>query len=262
MQPDPSQNNVLVQTVLCSRSATTHEQFVFQQRPTNTRKAQIAERFVESVLALWHVSAISSEVACTMFWWTGKVGLQGDVPRLALRFGRRRENYKRHLEICLGHAKGRQLHFLLPVPSHKRHDLTRSVHDVPTMPKHDVLAKGLRDSATVPFKLEEARENGTLPRACWDHPVAAPLCCQWRFLWTASPTATQIVSWACGHVVSLIRKRQMCKCGCQGWCSQFSLMTLLRWSLKAMADGRCMCGRHLDISRQFCSNACLGKSIL
>ena len=134
MQPDPSQNNVHVQTVLCSRSATTHKQFVFQQRPTNTRKAQIAERFVESVLALWHVSAISSEVACTMFWWTGKVGLQGDVPRLALRFGRRSGNYKRHLDIYLGHANGRQLHYLLPVPSHKRHGLTRTVHDVPTMP--------------------------------------------------------------------------------------------------------------------------------
>ena len=30
------------------------------------------------------------------------------------------------------------------------------------------------------------------------------------------------------HVVALIRKRQMCKCGCQGWRSQFPLMTLLR----------------------------------
>ena len=31
------------------------------------------------------------------------------------------------------------------------------------MPMHEVLAKELCDSATVPFKLEKARENGTLP---------------------------------------------------------------------------------------------------
>ena len=30
---------------------------------------------------------------------------------------------------------------------------------------HEVLGKEFRDSATVPFKLEEARENGTLLRA-------------------------------------------------------------------------------------------------
>ena len=44
------------------------------------------------------------------------------------------------------------------------------------------------------------------------------------------------------HVVALIRKRQMFKCGCEGWCSQFPLMTLLRWSLKARADGKYVCG--------------------
>ena len=126
---------------------------------------------MESVLALWHVSAVSSEVVCIIFWWAAKAGLQGDVPRLALSPGGRSGNYKRHLDTCLGHAKGRLLHSLLPVPGHKRRDLTRTVHDVPTMPLHEVLAKELRDSATVPFKLEEARENGTLRRAHWDHPV-------------------------------------------------------------------------------------------
>ena len=51
----------------------------------------------------------------------------------------------------------------------------------------------------------------------------------------------------------------MCKCGCQEWCSQFPLMTLLPWSLKAMAVG---CGGQLDISRQMCLKACAGESIL
>ena len=203
---------------------------------------------MESVLALWHVSAVSSEVVCTIFWWAG---LQGDVPRLA---GGRSGNYKRHLDTCLGHAKGRQLHCLLPVPGHKRHELTRTVHDVPTMPMHEVLAKELRDSATVPFKLEEARENGTLPRAYWDHPVvkasSTPVLPVAVFMDGAAYSHTDSVLgvWAINmisqkrHVVALMRKRQMCKHGCQGWCSQFPLMTLLRWSLEAVAHGRYVWG--------------------
>ena len=37
---------------------------------------------------------------------------------------------------------------------------TRGIIPAP-MPMHEVLAKELRDAAAVPFKLEEARENGT-----------------------------------------------------------------------------------------------------
>ena len=179
----------------------------------------------------------------------------------------------RHLDTCLGNAEGRQLHFLLPVLGHKRHDLTRTVHDVPTMPMHEVLAKELRDSATVPLKLEEACENGTLSRACWDHPVveaSSTLVLPVAVFMDGvahSHTDSVLGVWAINmisqnrHVVALIRKRQMCQGGCQGWCSQFPLMTLLRWSLKATADGRYVWG-HLDISHQFCSKACLGKSML
>ena len=175
---------------------------------------------MESVLALWHVSAVSSEVVCTIFW--AKAGLQGDVPRLALSPGGRSGNYKRYLDKCLGHAKGRQLHNLLPVIGHKRHDLTRTVHDVPTLPMHEVLANELRDSVTVPFKLEEARENGSLRRAYWDHPVvkasSTPVLPVAVFMDGVAYSHTDSVlgAWAINmisqkrHVVALIRKRQMC----------------------------------------------------
>ena len=127
---------------------------------------------------------------------------------------------------------------------------------------HEALAKELRDSATMPFKLEEARENGTLHRAYWDHPVvkasSTPVLPVAVFMDGVAHSHTDSVLgvWAINmigqkcHKVALIRKRQMCKCGCQGWCSQFPLMALLRWYLKATN------------SRQFCSKACLGKSIL
>ena len=138
-----------------------------------------------------------------------------------------------------------------PVPGHKRRDLTRTVHDVPTVPMHEVLANELRDSAPVPFKLEEAREHRTLPRACCDRPIgkaSSTLCVasggfhgrrrlQPQRYRAGRVGAINMISQK-RHVVALIRKWQMCKCGCQGWCSQFPLLTFLRWSLKAIADRR------------------------
>ena len=58
----------------------------------------------------------------------------------------------------------------------------------------------------------------------WRRP--APLCCQWRFFMDGvaySHTDSVLGVWAINmisqnrHVVALIRKRQMCQGGCQGW---------------------------------------------
>ena len=182
---------------------------------------EATERFVASALTFWHVSAIRSEVVRTCLAGQRKAGLLGDVPRLALRPGGRSGNYKRHLDICHGHAKGRQLYFLLPVLGHESHDLTRTVHDVPTTPVLEVLAKELRDSATGPFKREDTRENGTLPRASWDHPVvkasSTPVLPVAVYMdkFAHSRTDSVLGVWAINvmsqehHVVALVRKRQV-----------------------------------------------------
>ena len=39
------------------------------------RNLEATEQFVEFALALWHVSAVSSEVLCTINWWAPKAGL-------------------------------------------------------------------------------------------------------------------------------------------------------------------------------------------
>ena len=104
------------------------------------------------------------------------------------------------------------------------------VHDVPTMPMHEVLAKELRDPARVSFKIEEARENGTLLRAYWDHPVAKASSTP------VLPVAIFMDGIACSHTDSVLgvwainmisHKRHVVA-------SQLPLMTLLRWSLKRM----------------------------
>ena len=53
----------------------------FNTVPLTPEKFKIAiwrPQNVESVLALWHVYALGSEVVSTIFWWAAKAGLQGD----------------------------------------------------------------------------------------------------------------------------------------------------------------------------------------
>ena len=107
------------------------------------------------------------------------------------------------------------------MPGHESHDLTRTVHDVPTTPVLEVLAKELRDSATGPFKREDTRENGTLPRASWDHPVvkasSTPVLpvAVFMYKFDCSRTDSVLGVWAINmisqehHEVALVSKRQV-----------------------------------------------------
>ena len=203
------------------------EEMNVQHRPTNTSNVRMAQSW-RPQNGLWRLCSRSGTYLPSAPRWSApclagqrKAGLPANVPRLALRPGGRSGNCKRHLDICHWHAKGRQLHYLLPVPGHKSHDLTRTVHDVPTTPVLEVLAKELRDSATGPFKREDTRENGTLPRASWDHPVvkasSTPVLPVAVYMdkFAHSRTDSVLGVWAINvmsqehHVVALVRKRQV-----------------------------------------------------
>lgn len=46
------------------------------------------------------------------------------------------------------------------------------------------------------------------------------------------------------HLVALVRKRMVCRCGCGGWDTYFALLQFLRWSFRAMANGIFPSARH------------------
>ena len=39
------------------------------------------------------------------------------------------------------------------------------------------------------------------------------------------------------HLLGVIRKSKICRCGCRGWCSFFPVFLFLNWSLRALASG-------------------------
>ena len=46
------------------------------------------------------------------------------------------------------------------------------------------------------------------------------------------------------HVLMLLRKQDICHCGCKGWCSLYPAFCFLRWSLEILRNGEMPSSRH------------------
>ena len=101
-------------------------------------------------------------------------------------------------------------------------------------------------------KLHEMITDGSLPLACWQHRVVtidpspnSPLtpCCALGAVrrGSAIPQQDSVIGFWCECPVTStrtlsaqVRKCSAHKCGCQGWCSLYTLLTVLRWCFSAL----------------------------
>ena len=47
------------------------------------------------------------------------------------------------------------------------------------------------------------------------------------------------------HLVAVLKKKDMCRCGCRGWCSVRPIMQFLHWSFAALAQGAFPAATHV-----------------
>lgn len=46
------------------------------------------------------------------------------------------------------------------------------------------------------------------------------------------------------HAIAILKKSEMCRCGCRGWCSVWPVFSALRWMYRACSNGRMPDRRH------------------
>lgn len=200
-------------------------------------------------------SRLSAQQVCTLMHYAAGAGVSA-AARYALSPSAPSGHASRKLRNVLGHSRDNGL-YEAEVPGHGRHDVERSSHSVSFLPFHEQLAEELHDPSDARRRLLKLKAEGALPPAYLEHPVVRQHPDQ-----TVLPVAIFIDAvpysltdsvlgiWGVDvlsgrrFLCGAFRKRNMCRCGCKGWCSYYALFSVATWSIEALAAGTWPRRRH------------------
>jgi hypothetical protein len=146
----------------------------------------------------------------------------------------------------------------LPVAGHRKSDIARSEFSLKVKLTYEILDKELRADPTIMIRLSEAVELRQLPPSYYSHVVVQdhpdelvfPLAIYLDGV-AYSMTDTVLGVWVINlitgrrHLIAIVRKRLICKCGCAGgWCTIYPLLVCLHWQFVHLAMKRLPCARH------------------
>ena len=136
------------------------------------------------------------------------------------------------------------------VPVFRRFDASRSLTAFSALTPHDELGDEINADPGISERLERMCARQELPASYFSHPVVlsseAPV---HAFALYVDGINFERLDNIIGffvynlitghrHCVASIRKSQLCRCGCRGWCSLFPIFTFLRWSFLSIQNGR------------------------
>ena len=236
---------------------------------------------------LWelkHRCKLSAKYVCSIAWWAAlhAGATSGPVFDMAYRpdvgptgTGR----WSEHLDNLRRHDFSEK--YRLDMPGYSKASDGRHTLSVPVVPPLEQFQAEFRLRPGLAAQVAAAIRDGVLPRRYLDHPIyrkAAPgtvvhplvlyvdgipttrhggVLCVTMYHWITKVR----------HLVCVLRKADLCRCGCRAWCSVFSLMLFLRWQIESMAHGHHPTCRHdgspfepegFDIVRQSLKGTALG----
>ena len=221
--------------------------------------AAAGDIFSALVLDLLFLGKVSAREACLLCYWAHLSGAPDKVGKLGFPPNKASGAYQRHLD-CVLQTKMHGEWYTVQVPSHDKHDQSRSLRQTPVLLPYDEVIGEVMTSATFAADLGAKASSGELPDAFYEHPnrlssgelpdaMDVPIglfvdgvptvkrdSCIGFFIFNII-TQTRFL-------IAVLRKRCLCHCGCRGWCSYFAIWDYLRWALTAFAEGRYPLRRH------------------
>ena len=144
--------------------------------------------------------------------------------------------------------------YVLPSPMYDKAQGRRSIHDVYTLPMHEVVDDEMQvlDVPTLSKDYQPTPNYSAneMVRECKKKGIdVAPLSVFMDGVQISKKDSVLAVTvqnlWSGKRfLVAGIRKKKVCRCGCRGFCTFFQLFTWMAWSLKALHAGKMPGARH------------------
>ena len=216
------------------------------------------EMLSEMLLSLYFASDLSAKQMCVLSWWAHHAGAKGQVKYFAFSPNAASTgHFQRHIDSVLKLDASKTGKYKVTVPTYQKHDVSRSAHKMMAHPPHEELYKELEANPEQLTELQQSLDRREWPPHYLENPVVRrhrdlPVVPCALYL-DAAPFQTHDAFSACfcyslvageRHLVKLMRKSTMCKCGCRGWCTLWPVLDFVHWSCDAMAEGEWPRERH------------------
>ena len=127
------------------------------------------EIFSSYVLDLLYKGRISAKDACLLCYWAHLSGAPDRVGKLGFPPNKASGAYQRHLD-CVLQTKMHKEWYTVQVPSHNKHDQSRSLRQTPVLLPYDEVIQEVSTSPAFATDLGAKASSGELPDAFYDHP--------------------------------------------------------------------------------------------
>lgn len=203
------------------------------------------QEFYELLVHLKDVDRISAKDACVLAFWSCLSKGHGRANELMYRPDAQPGHFSERVDRVTHEHYGNDAveHYELQCPGHLRRDSSRVVLVLPTMPLHEASdLEWAENIHTCAAQLKKALEAKVLPPCYYEHIAVRNAPPDTLYLdgikFTRHDTVLGLF-WYCvlrkhKDLVAALRKAGMCKCGCRGWCSIFSILSMFFWSLLSL----------------------------
>ena len=217
---------------------------------------EAGEALAQMLLHMVFAGKMSAKTACVIAWWASRAGAVG-IKDLAFRpSDPATGHYQRKIDSISGIDLRNHNRYLMTVPGTLRYDCSRSTFELPIVLPHETVEIELANNPDLPRQLAEKIANADMPASYAQHIVrqahAGPVLPIAIFIdGVQFNKRTGMLAFYCYNLVSdvrhmlcVVRRNELCHCGCKGWCSVYAILNTIRWSLRQLALKRHPAVRH------------------
>jgi len=208
------------------------------------------EEFSKMLTEHYFAGKLSARSTCVIAYWAQRSGLRGPAVELAMPPTSASGHFQRHLDKALGLKAHDEKLCKIVMPCYSKHSACRDSREICVLPPHEVLYEEVQQQPSMRDMLQQKIDTKEWANVYANHRVVldnpgeevypiALFVDGVPFTQRDSLLAFYSYNLLTGikHLNAVLRKSQICRCGCRGWCTVSAVFRFLAWSFSCLASG-------------------------